>query len=119
MKASTTLFWCALLIGAFSRPSFARVATGTLQGIVLDARGRAISGATVTIQTSDGTHPHATHTDGNGHFAFVRFAIGQYDLRAYRNGSYSDWAKRVVIRSKRPASVTLQIKSSLTFRIKS
>lgn len=117
MKASTKVCWCALLIILCGGPSFARVATGTLEGTVLDARGRAISGATVTIQTSDGTHPHVTHTDGSGHFAFVRFAVGQYDLRAYLNGSYSDWAKRIAIRSKRPAAVTLQIKSSMTFRI--
>ncbi len=122
MKALAMLCYCALLISAFSGPCVARVATGTLEGTVLDARGRPIPGATVTIQTSDGVHPHVTRHTGMVQVAiseFVRFAVGQYDLRAYLNGSYSDWAKRIAIRSKQPASVTLQIKSSMTFRIRS
>jgi hypothetical protein len=118
MKLFTVLCCCALLIMAAAGTSSARVATGNLEGTVLDAAGRAISGATVTIQTSDGTHPHATRTDVSGHFEFARFAVGQYDLRAYMDGSYSEWARRIAIRSKQPTSVTLQIKSSITVLVK-
>jgi outer membrane receptor for ferrienterochelin and colicins len=98
-----------LLIAAFSSGLNAKTAIGTLQGTVTDARGKAIAGATVTIQTSDGHHPHATHTDANGHFAFTRFATGQYDLRAYSLGSYSDWTKRVPIRLNKATQIVLRI----------
>ena len=94
-----------------AEPVTARVSTGTLEGTVLDPHGKALSGATVTIQTSDGRHPHATHTDAKGHFEFVRFETGQYDVRASMNGNYSDWAKRIVIRSKKSNSITLRIAS--------
>jgi len=107
MKISTFLCCFVLLCGFVAGTSFARAATGTLEGTVLDAHGRALPGATVTIQTSDGTHPHVTRTDAAGHFAFVRWAAGQYDLRAYRKGSYSEWAKRILVRSQTSTSITL------------
>lgn len=82
---------------------------GTLEGTVLDAQSKPVVDATVTIQTSDGLHPHATHTDSSGHFEFARWATGQYDLRAYSNGVFSDWDKHLVIRSKKTTQVTLRL----------
>jgi hypothetical protein len=87
----------------------ARVSLGTMEGFVVDARGNAVPGATVTIQTTDGRHPHATHTDTKGHFQFARFETGQYDLRAYFNASYSVWYKGVVLRSSKATVITLHI----------
>jgi hypothetical protein len=85
---------------------------GTLAGTVLDADGKPVPDATVTIQTSDGVHPHATHTDSSGHFEFARWATGQYDVRAYSNGVFSDWDKRLMIRSKKTTQVTLRLPPS-------
>ena len=100
----------ALLAGLLVvEPTTAKVTTGTLEGTVLDSHGKALSGATVTIQTSDGRHPHVTRTNAKGYFEFLRFETGQYDVRAYMNGNYSDWAKRVVIRSTKRNSITLRI----------
>ncbi len=98
-----------LAILAFSFGSHAKTSVGTLEGMVMDAHGNGIAGATVTMQTSDGQHPHATRTDAAGRFAFARFATGQYDLRAYFRGAYSDWAKRVSIHSRKPTQITLRI----------
>jgi len=86
-----------------------RVPVGVLEGTVLDASGRPVADASVTIQTSEGLHPHATHTDANGHFEFARWETGQYDLRAYSNGLFSDWEKRVMIHSKKTTKVTLRL----------
>jgi len=61
------------------------------------------------MQSSDGTRPYATHTDANGHFQFVRYETGQYDLRAYSNGMFSDWTKRISIRSGKTTEVTLRL----------
>lgn len=91
----------------YSRPE----AVGTISGTVLDAHGKPVADASVTIQTSDGLHPHATHTDSSGRFEFARFSTGQYDLRAYSNGLFSDWDKRVVIRSKKTTEVTLRLEA--------
>lgn len=82
---------------------------GELRGTVLDSKGNPVSDATVTLQTSDGNHPHATHTDANGHFKFTRFETGQYDLRAYSKGMFSNWTKRISIHSKKTTEVTLHM----------
>lgn len=108
MKA-TSLFFLVCLVVTLTQISLARTPTGTLEGTVTDSRGATLSGATVAIQTSDGQHPHATHTDQAGHFQFVHFETGQYDLRAYFKGSYSDWTKRAIIRSKNSTPITLRI----------
>jgi len=108
MKISN-LVLALFLMGLFSTGSDARTAVGTLEGTVVDMQGHAVAGATVTIQTSDGQHPHAARTDANGQFSFSRFAVGQYDLRAYFRGAYSDWARRILIHSHKPTSITLRI----------
>jgi hypothetical protein len=87
----------------------ARVATGTMEGTVLDAKGRPVSGATVTMQTSDGSRPYATHTDAHGRFQFARFETGQYDLQAYSHGMFSNWTKRISIRRGKNTAVTLRL----------
>ena len=85
---------------------------GTVAGSVLDAQGNPVVDASVTIQTSDGLHPHASHTDATGHFEFTRFDAGQYDLRAYSKGVFSDWQKRVIIRPKKTTEVTLRLSAA-------
>ena len=94
---------------ALALPAQQKVPIGTLSGTVLDAHGKPVADASVTIQTSDGLHPHATHTDSSGHFEFARWATGQYDVRAYANGDFSDWTKRVMIKSNKTTQVTLRM----------
>jgi hypothetical protein len=97
----------AALVGAIA--ANAKVPVGTLAGTVLDVHGKAVPGASVTIQTSDGLHPNAMLTDSTGHFAFARYMTGQYDLRASSKGATSDWMKRVMIRSSKTTEVTLRL----------
>jgi uncharacterized surface anchored protein len=82
---------------------------GALAGTVTDAQGKPVAGATVTMQTSDGMNAHATHTDAEGRFQFTRYQPGQYDLRAYARGAFSDWTKRVLIRTGKTTEVTLRV----------
>lgn len=97
-----------LIFAAAAHAQFAR-GLGTLEGTVLDAQGKAVPQASVTIQTSDGLKPHATHTDASGHFEFARFDAGQYDVRAYSDGQFSDWSKHIVIRPKKTTEITLRM----------
>lgn len=82
---------------------------GAIAGTVVTAHGKPVADATVTMQTSYGQSPCATHTDAKGHFEFARYTIGQYDLQAYWHGMFSDWRKRVVIRSGKTTEITLQL----------
>ena len=107
----------ALTFGAAAaRAQFAR-GLGTVQGTVLDAHGKPVAQASVTIQTSDGLKPHATHTDSNGHYEFARYDAGQYDLRAYSKGQFSDWSKHIVIRPKKTTEVTLRLPPESTEKV--
>jgi Carboxypeptidase regulatory-like domain len=106
----------ALAMLFLSGASNARTAAGNLGGTVLDAQGKPVAGASVVIQTSDGEHPHATRTDGRGHFEFARFATGQYDLRAEFRGANSRWVQRVLIRSHRTTKITLRLTEVPTTR---
>jgi hypothetical protein len=87
----------------------ATVPVGTLAGTVLDSHGKAVAGASVTIQTSDGLHPNATYTGKDGRFQFARYKTGQYDLRAATGAAASDWMKRIMIRSGKATEVTLRL----------
>lgn len=87
----------------------ARVRIGMIAGTVLDSHGKPVADATVTMQTSYGQSPSATHTDARGHFEFARYEVGQYDLQAYWHGMFSDWTKRVVIRSDKTTEITLRL----------
>ena len=100
-----------LLIGALvcAATASAKGPIGNLEGTVLDSKGKPVADATVTMQSSDGKHPYATHADSTGHFKFTRYETGLYDLRAYSNGMFSEWVKRIAIRSKKTAEITLRM----------
>jgi hypothetical protein len=87
----------------------AGVRIGAIAGTVVDSHGNPVADATVTMQTSYGQSPSATHTDAKGHFEFARYETGQYDLQAYWHGMFSEWTKRVVIRSNKTTEIWLRL----------
>lgn len=110
MKGSTALSFAVIAtLFVLAWPACARVHVGTLAGTVLDAKGKPVPHATVTMQSSFGDRPNATHTDADGHFRFARYLTGQYDLQAYAEGSFSPWLKRITIRSDRTTNITLRM----------
>ena len=109
MRIRAQIFSLLILTLGLSTGLGATTPFGTMAGTVVDAHGKPVAGATVTMQTSWGDRPNATHTDANGHFEFVRFRPGQYDLRAYCKGMFSDWTKRVSIKARKTTEVTLRM----------
>jgi hypothetical protein len=103
--------WLVLLVAVLGATQVgnAKVAVGMMAGTVVDSRGKPVAGATVTMQTSDGSHAYARHSDASGRFQFARFETGQYDLRAYAHSSFSDWTKRISIHSGKTTEVTLRM----------
>lgn len=108
IRRSTFLILVTAILG-FAAAGNARARIGTIAGTVVDAHGKPVADATVTMQTSYGQSPSATHTDAEGHFKFARYETGQYDLRAYWHGMFSDWTKRVSIRSDKTTAITLRL----------
>ncbi len=108
IRWSGFLILFAAILG-FAVTGNARVSIGNIAGFVVTERGKPVAHATVTMQTSYGQSPSATHTDANGHFEFARYETGQYDLQAFWHGMFSDWKKRVIIRSGKTTDITLRL----------
>jgi len=81
---------------------------GTLAGTVLNAKGRPVVGASVTMENSTGENPHATTTNAQGRFFFPQLPHGYYDVRAAHKGAASDWKHNVEVRTGKQTEVTLR-----------
>ncbi len=112
MKRIAIVILVAALL-ALTAPSNSGYALGNLGGHVVDKHGNPVVDAVVIVQTSDGEHPHATHTDTNGHFEFERYSPGQYDLRASYDSVFTDWMKRVLVRGGKTTDVTLRLPAAV------
>jgi len=81
----------------------------TITGTVLDSNGRPVANATVTCETSSGMKPRVVHADKSGKFFITGLKQESYDLRASRNGAYSDWEKNIPLGKSQSKDVTLQL----------
>ncbi len=81
----------------------------TITGTVLDSNGKPVANASVTCETSSGMKPRAVHTDKKGKFFITGLKQESYDLRASRNGAYSDWERNIPLRQSQTKDVTLQL----------
>jgi hypothetical protein len=81
----------------------------TITGTVLDADGKPVAKASVTCETSSGMKPRAVHTDSKGKFFITGLKQESYDLRASRNGAYSDWERNLPLGKSQTKNVTLQL----------
>ncbi len=83
---------------------------GTLAGTVLNAKGKPVSGANVTMQSARGEAPHATTTNTQGRFFFPQLIHGYYDVRATHNGASSEWKHNVEVGTGKQTDVTLRLR---------
>jgi uncharacterized GH25 family protein len=81
----------------------------TITGTVLDSDGKPVANASVTCETSSGMKPRAVHTDSKGRFFITGLKQESYDLRASRNGAYSDWERNIPLGKSQTKTVTLQL----------
>jgi hypothetical protein len=83
--------------------------SATLSGVVLGPDDRPVAHASVSYQSSDGSAPHAVHTDSHGHFTITKLKSDNYDVRASGKGVFSDWEKNISLRSGQTKNVTLRL----------
>lgn len=84
---------------------------GTIGGQVLETNGKAVGGARVTLEASDGRAPITAETNAEGRFWFPSLATGLYDVRAYSKGRVSNWRKNVWVERGKQTNVTLRLQS--------
>ena len=101
---------CAVLaVGALAAPQSRGV--GTVGGQVVGANGKALAGARVTLQGSEGKRPETAETNGQGKFWFASLPEGLYDVRATYHGRVSEWKKNVWVSPGKQSNVVLHVQS--------
>jgi protocatechuate 3,4-dioxygenase beta subunit len=83
---------------------------GTVGGQVVGTDGKAVGGARVTLQPSDGRAPKTSETNSQGRFWFPSLSTGLYDVRAYSKGRESDWHRNVWVERGKQSNVTLHLR---------
>ncbi len=78
-------FAILLLLAALVAPAWAQEQRGSIEGIVRDASGAVLPGATVEA-TSNVGQPASTVTDATGQFRFPSLAPGNYKVTANLQG---------------------------------
>lgn len=62
------------------------ITTGYIGGMVRDAQGAPIMGATVTLASADSVMPMIMYTDAAGNFEVTSMALGTYSVKVEFNG---------------------------------
>jgi hypothetical protein len=109
----STVFVAGLALMAFAAAAGAApqsTGQGTIGGQVLGLDGKAVAGARVTLQPSDGRRAQTTETNGEGHFWFPSLTRGLYDVRAFAGGRWSDWRRNVWVERGKQSNVTLRLR---------
>lgn len=84
---------------------------GTVGGQVVDAGGRPVADAFVTLQSSEGGHLQTSQTNTQGRFWFASLPEGQYSVRASDHGRVSEWKQNVWVSPGRQIDVTLHLRA--------
>ncbi len=111
----SVLSFCLPLFLALATSLHAQTAAGTITGIVTDASGAVIPGATVTIENPVSGLSRSAQTDAAGHYQFNNLPPNPYHL-AVNAAGFSTFTLDVSVRSSVPVSpaIALQVGGAST-----
>ena len=87
----------------------AQEVTATINGIVTDPSGAAVSGAKVTATDMDRGTPFSGTTDGSGLYSLSRLPVGRYEVRVENAGFQSAVQSNIVLVLNQVAKVDFQL----------
>jgi hypothetical protein len=99
------VIFCCLLFGAGAF-AHAQSTFGSVRGVVQDATGAGIPGATIVLHSVDENNDRTINSDSAGNFAFENVKAGQYNLRAHRDGFADTLVTGVVLQARQDLRVT-------------
>ena len=105
----------ALTISAATKLA-AQVGTGTISGVVTDSSGAVLSGAALTItNTATGVATSVT-TNGQGHYTAPNLIVGEYEVKASKQGFQTQLVKqvRLTVGSTAVVDCNLQVGQEIT-----
>ena len=105
-RLAAVLLYCALAIGVYGQTT-----TATIQGLVLDATGAVVPGATVTISKQQTVLRQTVVTDARGEFTVTYLPTGSYDISIGMQGfkTYNEADIRLVAGQELRRNFTLAL----------
>ena len=112
MKRALIFFAAFVLVLVAARGVLAAPQTkgsAILSGVVIGPDDKPVPHASVSYQSSDGSAPHAVHTDAHGRFTIAQLRSDNYDIRASARGIFSEWEKNISLRKGQTKSIELRL----------
>ncbi len=98
-----------LLLSSFATPAAAQsVASGTIEGTVVDPTGAVVAGATVEIRNPISRYQQMTTTDSMGAFRFTNLPLNPYHVEVTAPG-FATAAQDVSVRTTVPISIRISL----------
>ena len=95
---------------AVGKPAGAQTSSTSLRGMVTDASGSAIAGATVTLKNTESGVERTVATDTSGEFQFLQLSAGKYTLNISAQGFANYEQKDLALLVNTPVSTIVQLK---------
>src|SRR5438093_6713608 len=98
-----------LLLSSFATPAAAQsVASGTIEGTVVDPTGAVVAGAAVEIRNPISRYQQTTTTDSMGAFRFTNLPLNPYHVEVMAPG-FAAGAQDVSVRTTVPISIKISL----------
>src|SRR5437867_9256860 len=98
-----------LLLSSFATPAAAQsVASGTIEGTVVDPTGAVVTGATVEVRNPISRYQQTTTTDSMGAFRFTNLPLNPYHVEVIAPG-FAAAAQDVTVRTTVPISIKVSL----------
>ena len=108
-----------IMLSLLAGPGWAQ--TGLVDGYVVDADGRAVSGATVSVMSLDkidnNGRPPSTSTGGDGRFVLPPLPIGKYRVYAWKEASGVPNTRVLLFERSNPHCSEITIKPNETIHV--
>jgi hypothetical protein len=100
---------CLLFLGMPSTVAAQGITTGSIAGVVTDAQGGVLPGATVTaVHTPTGTSYEGV-TDGEGRYNILNVRVGPYDITTNMSGFRAEKSQGIIVKLGEQATLDFKL----------
>jgi len=99
-----------LVILALASTLFAQTTKGTIAGVITDAQGLVVPGATVTASAAEGGDVRTTTTGSNGEYRIEALTLGKYVVRVVSKGFADTVVRDVVVNASQITAMNIELK---------
>lgn len=86
LKSAQTCFFLLLVLLLAASSAWGQAGTATVRGTVMDAQGKSVGGATVTIKNPATNYTRTMPTTSTGTFSFELLPVGDYSIEVEAKG---------------------------------